>query len=117
MYINNDGEGIIRADKLFVGQEGNEKVRIFISNDEGVIRADKLFVGQEGDERIRLYEDENGGNIKATSIDTTSSKTINAKAFTGEFTTLETLLLVVNGYGFSPRTITVDGQQITVLAR
>lgn len=117
MYINNDGEGIIRANKLFVGQEGNEKVRIFISNDEGVIRADKLFVGQEGDERIRLYEDENGGNIKATSIDTTSSKTINAKAFTGEFTTLETLLLVVDGYGFSPRTITVDGQQITVLAR
>lgn len=97
------------------------------NNNRGVLTANHLYVGSRGTEKIKLYENDGNGIVKsdivqsdivqAGSADTTESKTINLKAFEGEITTLKTDVLVIGGQGFSPTTITVDGQQITVLAR
>ena len=96
MFNSNNGRGVLTANHLYVGSRGTEKIELYENNGNGIIKSDI---------------------VQAGSADTTESKTINLKAFEGEITTLKTDVLVIGGQGFSPRTITVDGQQITVLAR
>ena len=96
----------------------NVLASMFVSTgNKGVLTSNVILVGERDNERVCIDVAEGQGRVITDILDTTESKMINLKAFLGEITTLKTDVLVIGGQGFSPRTITVNGQQITVLAR
>ena len=96
----------------------NVSSSMFVSTgNKGVLTSNVILVGERDNERVCIDVAEGQGRVITDILDTTESKMINLKAFLGEITTLKTDVLVIGGQGFSPRTITVNGQQITVLAR
>ena len=98
--------------------KNNVLASMFVSTgNKGVLTSNVILVGERDNERVCIDVAEGQGRVITDILDTTESKMINLKAFLGEITTLKTDVLVIGGQGFSPRTITVNGQQITVLAR
>lgn len=124
MFVSQNDIGVVTANKILVGERDNEKISLFIDSDgKGCITSDKAFVdgieiSKNSNNRLLInvpvvsdFSLENNG-VEVGSFYTSANGN---SVLDTNFAYINTL--VVNGYSYSPRTITVDGQQITVLAR
>lgn len=66
MFVSTNGEGVLTANHILVGERDNEKIRLFINNNgEGCVRADRIHAdhisgGFGENNRIIILEDSNG---------------------------------------------------------
>ena len=124
MFVSQNDIGVLTANKMLVGERDNEKISFFTdSNGKGCITSDKAFIGgieisKNSNNRLLIdvpvvsdFSLENNG-VEVGSFYTSANGN---SVLNTNFAYINTL--VVNGYSYSPTTITVDGQQITVLAR
>ena len=124
MFVSQNDIGVVTANKILVGERDNEKISLFIDSDgKGCITSDKAFVdgieiSKNSNNRLLInvpvvsdFSLENNG-VEVGSFYTSANGN---SVLDTNFAYINTL--VVNGYSYSPTTITVDGQQITVLAR
>ena len=124
MFVSQNDIGVLTANKILVGERDNEKISLFIDSDgKGCITSDKAFVdgieiSKNSNNRLLInvpvvsdFSLENNGVEVGSFYTSANGKSV----LNTNFAYINTL--VVNGYSYSPTTITVDGQQITVLAR
>ena len=124
MFVSQNNKGVVTANTMLVGERDNEKISLFTdSNGKGCITSDKAFIdgieiSKNSNNRLLIdvpvvsdFSLENNG-VEVGSFYTSANGN---SVLNTNFAYINTL--VVNGYSYSPTTITVDGQQITVLAR